>query len=49
MPELLAIELLNRSEDDGLGRHVQSDRESLGSKEDLDETLLEENLDDLFE
>ena len=49
MPKLLAIKLLHRCEDDCLGRHVQSDREGLGSEEDLDETLLEQDLDNLFE
>lgn len=47
--EVLAVELAHGREDDGLGGHVQSDREGLGREEDLDEALLEEDLDDLLE
>ena len=49
MSELLSIELLHRGEDDRLCWHVQSDRESLGRKQNLDQTFLEQNLDDLLE
>lgn len=47
--ELAAVELADVCEDDRLGGHVEADGERLGGEEDLDEALLEEDLDDLFE
>eukprot|EP00128_Syssomonas_multiformis_P004737 Colp12_sorted_trinity150504_noHs@31866 len=47
--EVLAVELARLREDNGLGRHVDADGESLGGKQALDEALLEEQLNDFFE
>lgn len=47
--EVAAVELAHGGEDDRLGGHVESDGEGLGGEEDLNESLLEENLDDLLE
>lgn len=49
IPELSPVKLPRCGEDDGLGRHVQTDGERLGSEEGFDETFLEENFDDFFE
>jgi len=49
VPELLPVELPDVVEDDRLGGHVESDGEGLGSEEYLDESFLEEDLDDFLE
>jgi hypothetical protein len=47
--EVATVEFTNGGEDDSFGGHVETDGERLGGEEDLEETFLEEDLDDLFE
>lgn len=49
IPEVVSIELTCRHEDDSLGGHVQANGERFSSEQDLDESFLEQNLDDFFE
>lgn len=47
--EISSIEFGDGSEDDGLGGHVESNGERLRREENLDESFLEQNLDDLLQ
>jgi hypothetical protein len=47
--EFAVVKFASRGEYDGFRRHVQTDGKGLRGEEDLDETFLEQDLDDLLE